>query len=422
MHNSVSDLLSDVKHGTLPSKWQLVPLRSLVLKASYGLNNPSDEGGNASILGMKNIRDGRLDVANVSRVRATKAELQSCLLRRGNLLINRTNSIDLVGKVALVERDLDHVFASYLVRLIIDERRVDPSFLCYWLSGRATQKLIRRLATAAVGQANLNITDFQKHCLVPLPSIPTQRHIAEILRTWDKAIELAERLIAAKIKARDAFHRTAIGNGHGAHKRADFVALSNLVARVRTSDDGAGHPVLTISGRSGFLRQDEKYGRFMAGKSVEDYTLLRRGEFSYNKGNSTTYPQGCVYRLDVESGLVPHVYVSFRLISGELESDYFAHLCRSGFLNHQLYRLINSGVRNNGLLNITADEFFTCRIPVPPLARQKAIAGICNAADREISILEQRRDALAKQKRGLMQKLLTGEWAVSITKSREAAA
>lgn len=293
----------------------------------------------------------------------------------------------------------------------------------YWLYG-ALRLVTSRIEAKAHGfKASLlhvqrgEVTDQ----IIDVPALDEQRRIGQLLRTWDEAIEEIDRLIVAKNAARSAIHRAIIGSGHGAYKRPDFLALSDLSSRVRTPDDGGGHPVLTISGKAGFLRQDEKYGRFMAGKSVEDYTLLKRGEFSYNKGNSKTYPQGCVYRLDDESGLVPHVYVSFRLTKASLDSDYFAHLCRSGFLNHQLYRLINSGVRNNGLLNITAEEFFTCRIPVPPLDKQITIARICDGADREIVILEQQRDALAKQKHGLIQKLLTGEWSVKIAQPREAA-
>lgn len=303
--------------------------------------------------------------------------------------------------------------------------RVEPKEVVdrYWLYG-ALRLVTSRIEAKAHGfKASLlhvqrgEITDQ----IVDVPTLAEQRRIGEILRTWDEAVEKIERVIVAKTALRGAISRAVFGNGHNAHKCADFVPLSELSCRVRTPDDGVGHPVLTISGKSGFLRQDEKYGRFMAGRSVEDYTLLRRGEFSYNKGNSKTYPQGCVYRLDDESGLVPHVYVSFRLSGASLNPDYFVHLCRSGFLNHQLHRLINSGVRNNGLLNITAEEFFSCRIPVPPLARQEMIAGVCGDADQEIGILERQRDALVQQKRGLMQKLLTGEWTVKVPESQEAA-
>ncbi|MBL1255942.1 restriction endonuclease subunit S [Methylocystis sp. Sn-Cys] len=293
----------------------------------------------------------------------------------------------------------------------------------YWLYG-ALELVTARIEAKAHG-FKASLLHIQRseitNQIVDVPKLDEQRRIGSILRTWDEAIDKADRLIEAKTVLSRERYRIFFGGGHGAHKGTDLMPLSKLSRRVRTADDGGGHPVLTISGKEGFLRQDEKYGRFMAGKSVESYTLLRRGEFSYNKGNSKTYPQGCVYRLEDESGLVPHVYISFCLTSSKLDSDYFVHVCRSGYLNRQLSRLINSGVRNNGLLNITAQEFFTCKIPVPSLSKQKTIARICHDADREIAILKEQRGALEKQRRGLMQKLLTGEWTVSAAKSREAA-
>jgi type I restriction enzyme S subunit len=108
---------------------------------------------------------------------------------------------------------------------------------------------------------------------------------------------------------------------------------------------------MTISAKSGFLLQSDKYSRDMAGRSVENYVVLREGEFAYNKGNSLTAPQGCIFRLDRPTALVPHVYICFALKDG-LNPAFYAHFFEAGALNPQLARLINSGVRNDGLLNL----------------------------------------------------------------------
>lgn len=166
---------------------------------------------------------------------------------------------------------------------------------------------------------------------------------------------------------------------------------------------------MTISGKSGFLRQDERFSRFMAGDSLENYVLLMEGEFSYNKGNSYTYPQGCIYRLQQPSALVPNVYISFRL-RRDLNADFYAALFLAGFLNRQLARLINSGVRNNGLLNLNPEDFFSCEVPIPPHQEQLNIADFMRTAAQQNAALEKAIALLRQQKRSLMQKLLTGEW------------
>jgi type I restriction enzyme S subunit len=71
-------------------------------------------------------------------------------------------------------------------------------------------------------------------------------------------------------------------------------------------------------------------------------------------------------------------------------------------------RVINTGVRNDGLLNLSADDFFNCQIAVPPLNEQRRIATLLQACDCEIELLTQKHDALQRQKKGLMQRLLTG--------------
>jgi type I restriction enzyme S subunit len=177
---------------------------------------------------------------------------------------------------------------------------------------------------------------------------------------------------------------------------------------------------MTISAKAGFLMQSDKFSRDMAGRSVERYTLLHQGEFAYNKGNSQTAPYGCIFRLDRPTALVPFVYFCFSL-KKVLSQEFYTHLFAAGALNHQLSRLINSGVRNDGLLNLYAGDFFSCKVPVPPAEEQEKIASALTAAKREIALLDSEIDALSRQKRGLMQKLLTGEWRVPMDGLQEAA-
>ena len=279
------------------------------------------------------------------------------------------------------------------------------------LSGPA---LVKRIASIAKGSSFREISLEQLRELeIPAPKLSEQRLIAKILRTWDEAIEHNEKLaVLTEVRLRGVqqrlFNKTAIKENKWKIK-----PLAQVAERVSRKSDGTPHPVMTISGKAGFLRQDEKFKRFMAGESVKNYTLLQRGEFAYNNGNSKTYPQECIYRLEQETALVPHVYISFRLNAG-LNSDFYVHLFQSGFLNRQLARLINSGVRNDGLLNLNIEDFFGCWVPVPPEDQQAQIADFLGAAKREMTIIGAHLRRLQQQKLGLMQKLLAGECRLSI--------
>ena len=138
-----------------------------------------------------------------------------------------------------------------------------------------------------------------------------------------------------------------------------------------------------------------------------------RGEFAYNKGNSFTAPQGCIFQLNRPTALVPHVYFCFALDEG-INKEFYRHLFEAGALNRQLSRLINSGIRNDGLLNLNADDFFACKLPVPSAEEQALIATILTAAKEEIALIETQFETLTRQKLGLMQKLLTGEWRAQV--------
>lgn len=299
------------------------------------------------------------------------------------------------------------VMDTNMMALIPDVQSTNTEFLYYLI---ISEQLARIADTSSIPQIN------NKHIIphrILLPPLPEQRKIAEILRTWDEAIDACARLIEQK-RLRLASARQHIFGREGLPPDTwPSAKLASLVERIQRRSVGEEHPVMTISGKFGFRRQDEKFARFMAGESVSRYLLLKRGEFAYNKGNSKTFPQGCIYRLEQDTALVPFVYFAFAL-SDDLDSDFYAHLFASGFLNRQLGRLVNSGVRNDGLLNIYADDFFGCEVPVPSRSEQESIGQLFNAFDEELTALGKQLEHLRQQKRGLMQKLLTGEWRVDV--------
>ena len=162
------------------------------------------------------------------------------------------------------------------------------------------------------------------------------------------------------------------------------------------------YETVSISAGIGFVNQAEKFGKALSGKQYEKYIVLHKGDFSYNKGNSKTSPQGCIYRLnDRESAAVPNVFESFRI--KEQDTDYYEQLFLSGFLNRQLYSRINRGVRDDGLLNLTGKDFYSCTVPVPPVDEQKKIAEVLLCCDRVINLKQQLIVELQRLKSGFLQ-------------------
>lgn len=179
----------------------------------------------------------------------------------------------------------------------------------------------------------------------------------------------------------------------------------SAVSKVLTRTAGTGkYETVSISAGIGFVNQAKKFGKELSGKQYEKYIVLENGDFSYNKGNSNKYPQGCIYRLtDRKEAAVPNVFESFRIIDGD--ADYFNQLFISGFLNRQLSSRINHGVRDDGLLNLTAKDFYSCEVPFPPVQEQKKIAAILIQCDSVIALQQEKIDEIKKLKKYCLQKM-----------------
>lgn len=186
------------KIGRIPEEWTLVSFGDIVSTSQYGLSLASSENGTVPIFKMNNFNNGKMSSSNLDMVEINAEELSAFKLNKGDILFNRTNSYDLVGKTALFDLEGDFVFASYLVRFRINKKKAEPEYVNFFFNWEATQKRIRAIATKGVSQVNINPTSLKKWLKIPLPPLPEQRKIAQILSTWDKAIELTEKLIAAK--------------------------------------------------------------------------------------------------------------------------------------------------------------------------------------------------------------------------------
>lgn len=166
---------------------------------------------------------------------------------------------------------------------------------------------------------------------------------------------------------------------------------------------------VSISAGSGFVPQAQKFGRDISGNQYKFYTLVRDGDFVYNKGNSLRFPQGCVYLLQGWGEVAaPNVFICFRLKRG-YSNGFFQNCFEKNAHGQQLKTHITSGARSNGLLNISKDQFFEIEIPTPSLPEQQRIAECLTRLDELVEVEDQKLDALKSHKKGLMQQLFPSE-------------
>lgn len=152
--------------------------------------------------------------------------------------------------------------------------------------------------------------------------------------------------------------------------------LGDVATRVRGNDGRMNLPILTISAGKGWLTQEQRFSQNIAGNELKKYTLLSKGELSYNHGNSKLAEYGAVFVLkQFKEALVPRVYHSFN-VSGKADPDFIEYLFESGVPNHELRKLISSGARMDGLLNINYDSFMNISVLLPSIEEQNKIARV----------------------------------------------
>ena len=184
--------------------------------------------------------------------------------------------------------------------------------------------------------------------------------------------------------------------------------LGDITEKVVRKDANSNADVRMISQGNGFILQSDKYSRENAGQSLKKYTLLKRDEFAYNHGASKVKPYGVCYRLcESDEARVPYVYHTFKLIDGD--SGFWNYSLNTSCMDRQLKKMVSSGARMDGLLNIGYDAYMSVDIHVPSLPEQQKIADFLSTIDTVIEKQKETVSAWEERKKGVMQKLFSQE-------------
>lgn len=371
-----------------------VPIGAYVLRSQYGLNSVSASDGNMPIIGMKDMSAGKVTIGGWARTHIAVDQIADYTLKKGDILLNRTNSAELVGKVSLWSRQEEAVFASYLVRFQFDPKRALPEFVNHYLNWNDAQQRLKQISTRGVSQANINPTTFQKYFLVAWPSLLEQRRIAAILDEWDKAIVATEKLVEAKRVRQSAILSTVFAN---APKRP----LSDIAAVIM----GQSPPSSAYcEPENGVLPLIQGAADFSGGSVIatSDTNIVTK---SVNKPcivMSVRAPVGAIVRLDFPAclgrgvcAITPKKGVGLDYLASVLVglSPYWVTMSQGSS-----FEAVSGVVIRSAPVPFGSPEF---------VAHSTLIF---RAASDELQSEVTRLCALRHQKRGLMQKLLSGDW------------
>jgi type I restriction enzyme S subunit len=399
----------ETKVGWIPEEWGIEPFSRIFKKTAESVIPKTNEYYQE--IGVRSHGKGIFHKLPVTG--STLGEKRVFKCHPGTLVFNIVFAWE--QAVAVVSENEKGMIASHRFPMYQGKKgkAFEPFFMWHFKTPRGKYDL----NLASPGGAGRNKTLGQQdlnYLFIPLPPLPEQEKIAEILGCWDEGLESLEKLIEAKKLRKKGLMQQLLT---GIRRLPEFqrsewkeVTLGSICTVIRKAVGTKKIIPMSLSAGKGFVSQAEKFGRDISGNQYSKYTHLKKGCFTYNKGNSIRYPQGCAYLLeDYDEVAVPNVFISFKLDDTKADNRFFQQAFAANMHGHDLMKFINSGVRNDGLLNLNTEWFLRITFNLPSTAEQRAIAEVLETADEEIRLLEAERDALSEQKKGLMQKLLTGE-------------
>lgn len=174
--------------GTFPAnpfRWSTGKIQDVVSDVRYGSSRPAVEGGKYPYLRMNNITySGKLDLHDTKRIDIPDSELDKCTVRRGDVLFNRTNSKELVGKTCVYNRDELMVLAGFIIRVRVNER-IRPEVLSAFLNMDFSKRMLIGMCKTAIGQANINAKELQNIDLY-IPPIELQDQFVALKNKIDQ--------------------------------------------------------------------------------------------------------------------------------------------------------------------------------------------------------------------------------------------
>ena len=323
-------------------------------------------------------------------------------LQDNDILISRSNTPDRVGMSSIFHvQEENYFYPDLMMRFQFDSDRLLPLFGWYFLNTPEARSYFKRKASGT-SSSMVKITSATVRSLeISYPPLPEQRRIAEFLGTWDEAIEKLERLIAAKEKQFDGLVQTLLAN---TKKHWSVFRLGELF-RERTETNCPSLELLAITGDRGVIRRSELDKVDSSSEDKSKYRRIYPGDIGYNTMRMWQGVCGVSY----SEGIVSPAYtilIPKKNVNATFSEFYFKapHVI-------DVFRRHSQGLVDD-TLNLKYHHFAKIKLPFPELAKQIEIAEILSTTQCELRLLNKELAALNKQKRGLMQKLLTGIWRV----------
>lgn len=373
--------------------WERRKLGDIASSFEYGLNAAAKEyDGENKYIRITDIDDNthKFLTDNLTSPDIDLTGADNYKLTEGDILFARTGAS--VGKT-YIYRNSDGLvyYAGFLIRARIKEE-YDAEFV---FQNTLTDRYNKYIAVTSQrsGQPGVNAQEYAEF-EINVPKKEEQTKIGTYFRNIDHLITLHQRQCENAKKLKKFMLQKMFPKKNQKNPEIRFAGftndwerrkLSEVVKEVKRTDETSDAPVMMITAENGFINQSERYSTNNAGQSLKKYILLEKGELAYNHGASKLRPFGsCFALINKGKARIPFVYHCF---SSKSENAEFLSLTLNGKpVERQLRRIVSSGARMDGLLNISFEEYTAIPISLPQKAEQDRIADYFRSLDCLITL------------------------------------
>lgn len=388
------------EEALIPEGWQKVALGEF-MEFKNGINaDKSAYGQGTKFVNIMDVfRKSFLKKDDITGlVRITDKQLSEYSVVHGDILFNRTSETREEIAYSTVYTDKETVtFGGFVIRGRQKKNLLLPAFAGYCFKNETTRKEMIRRSQGAV-RANIGQKDLNKIPIL-IPPKDEQEKIAQIFSKWDTVIEKTEKLTAAKQKWFEWLLKTLITDNCYKWKHYRSIDLFKSVSKKGFSNE----QLLSATQDKGVVPRDTLEGRVMSPSgNIQNYKLVEPGNFAISLRSFQGGIEYSAYR-----GVISPAYTVLVPVQ-KIVDDFYRYFFKSYIFVEKYLSLAVIGIRDGKQINF--DDFKTIKIPYPALKHQKEIADTLNIARQEIDMLKQLAEKYRIKKRGLMHKLLTGQW------------
>lgn len=395
--------------------WHIVSLED-VAEIQTGLSKSSSRQGNfvtMPYLRVANVQDGHFDLSEVKEIEVPRNSVERFRVKAGDVLLTEGGDFDKLGRGAVWRGQIkDCVHQNHVFVVRPNPTKLDERFLAYQTQGPRGRAYFQACSKQSTNLASINSSQLRQFPTA-LPLLPEQRKIAGILSTWDEALEKLDALIEAQERRKKALMQQFLTGKKRfptfAKKPWKKVRMNEILKRVfRPIDWSAEMSLSLISLRrrcGGLFRRPDLLG---ADYKTQDLHELHANDFLISKRQVAHGAWGLVTPEFAGCHVSKEYAILVNTSPEKLYMPFFAWLCQTPRMI-RLARVASTGVHIEKLI-FDPDVFLRESIRIPSdLEEQRQIATILDTADQQLTLLRIQRTALDQQKRGLMQRLLTGK-------------